>query len=320
MRALVTIPDLPYIQMAEVARPTCGADEALVEVKAVSLNRGELASLPNFWDIRMDGSTMSLPFGSVPGYELAGIVVEAAPDGTGPQPGTRVCGFPARGTWAELAAVHTSLLGTIPDSVTFEQAATLPVAGATAYRALRRRGLVLGERVLVTGAAGGVGVYSIQLAKLAGAHVTGVARTEERRRVLAELGADATLTELSPDGPRMFDLILEAVGGASLGAAFRRVAGRGTIIQYGESSQETVSFPSGIYGLMPGVRYEPFLLYPDLQSDYSGTRTLELLAGLVAEGTLRPVIADVMSWRETSTALDRLRARDVLGKLVLAID
>ncbi len=73
MRAWVTAPEAPFVEMAEIADPTCGPDQALVEVKAVSVNHGELASLPHFWDVRMDGSTMSLPFGSVPGYELSGV-------------------------------------------------------------------------------------------------------------------------------------------------------------------------------------------------------------------------------------------------------
>ncbi|WP_269537103.1 zinc-binding dehydrogenase [Cerasicoccus fimbriatus] len=320
MRAWITHPDKPYIKFAEIEEPSQRPDEALIEVKAVSINRGELVSLPNFWDVRMDGSTMSMPMGSVPGYELSGIVVRPAADGTGPKVGARVAGFPARGTWAEFAAVRTCLLGEIDPSVSFEEAATLPVAGQTAYRALRRGGLLLGQRVLITGAAGGVGTYAIQLAKLAGANVTGVARSEERRQALLELGADAVIETLSPDGPRQYDLIMESVGGDSLGAAFARIDGRGVIVQYGEASLAPITFPAGLYATMPAVRYEPFLLYPDLLSDYSGTRTLELLSGLIAEGRLRPVISDIMSWSDTPKALEKLQARSVIGKIVLQID
>jgi NADPH2:quinone reductase len=319
MRALVTSPDKPYVRMAEVPEPTPDHDEAIVEVRAVSVNRGELVSLPNFWDVRVDGSTMSEPLGSVPGYEMSGVVTQAAADGSGPAVGDRVAGFPARGTWAQYASCHTTLLGRIPDQVTFEQAATLPVAGQTAYRALRRGGFLLGKRVLVTGAAGGVGTFAIQLAKLAGAHVTGITRSAERRAAILKLGADAAWSSLSPTGDREFDQIMEAVGGSSLGASFARVAQRGTIVQYGEASLEPITFPAGLYATMPGVRYEPFLLYPDLQGDFSGTATLELLADFVAAGQLRPIIADVLPWDEAATALDRLRERSYVGKIVLTV-
>ncbi|NQU37096.1 MAG: zinc-binding dehydrogenase [Actinobacteria bacterium] len=319
MRAWVTTPETPYIRMADVDAPVPRPDQALVKVSAVSVNRGELVSLPNFWDVRMDGSTMSMPMGSVPGYELAGTVAQAAADGTGPSEGTRVSGFPARGTWAQFAAVPTCLLGRVDDQVSDEQAATLPVAGATAYRALRRGGLLLGKQVVITGAAGGVGVSAVQLAKLAGAEVTAIARNQQRQDALIALGADRVASELSADGPREFDLVMEAVGGTSLGAAFQRVARGGTIVQYGEASQETVTFPAGIYGLMPGVRYEPFLLFPDLMSDVSGTTTLELLSQLVAAGKLDPVIADTLDWRDAPNALKRLGDRDVIGKIVLRV-
>ena len=116
----------------------------------------------------------------------------------------------------------TDLLAELPDDVSFEAASTLPVAGITAIRALEVGGALLGRRVLVTGAAGGVGRLAIQLAHRAGAHVTGVVRNAERGAGLRELGADELITTLEPDGEN-FDLLLESVGGASLAAALTRV-------------------------------------------------------------------------------------------------
>lgn len=118
------------------------------------------------------------------------------------------------GAWAELVAVDTGLLAELPDRVSFEQAATLPVAGLTALRALEIGDFVLGKRVLVTGASGGVGRFAIQLAKLAGAHVTALARRTAGR---SELGADEIIETLEPEGPT-FEVIIDAVGGATLGA------------------------------------------------------------------------------------------------------
>src|SRR2546423_419807 len=117
--------------------------------------------------------------------------------------------------WAEQAAVDTEWLTELPDAVSMEQAATLPVAGLTALRSLEVAGLVLGKRVLVTGASGGVGRFAVQLARLAGAHVTALARRTEG---LAELGADEIISELEPAGEE-FEGILDALAGPVLGAS-----------------------------------------------------------------------------------------------------
>ena len=109
------------------------------------------------------------------------------------------------------------------------------MAGLTALFALEAGGPLLGRRVLVTGAAGGVGRFAVQLAHNAGAHVTGVVRSLERGEGLRELGADELITELTPEGDP-FDLLIESVGGASLGAALARVAPRGTVVAFGAST------------------------------------------------------------------------------------
>jgi NADPH:quinone reductase-like Zn-dependent oxidoreductase len=114
------------------------------------------------------------------------------------------------------------------------------VAGLTALRALEIGGFVVGKRVLITGASGGVGHFAVQLAAMAGAHVTGVARRAEG---LAELGADEILSELTPDGEEMFDVVLDAIGGPVLGAALQRVAPRGTVVSFAATVTEPVSEP-----------------------------------------------------------------------------
>src|SRR5579884_3193389 len=205
MRALVSRPDAPFAELADVPDPEPRPDEALVEVHAFSLNRGETRRLEQ------------LEPGTVTGWDLAGTVRRAAKDG-GPAQGARVVGLKNVGAWAELAAVKIEHLAELPGGISFEQAAALPVAALTALRALELGGFVLGKRVLITGASGGVGRFAIQLAKLGGAHVTAVARRHEG---LTKLGADEAAPEIPAAGPG-YELVIDAVGGPVLGQAIQR--------------------------------------------------------------------------------------------------
>src|SRR5438552_10199237 len=163
--AVVVDPNAPgRLIIAPVADPAPERGEAVVRVRAISLNRGE---------VRRAGMAAA---GWRPGWDLAGVVDLAAANGSGPRVGARVVGVVLEGAWAERVAVPTNALAELPDKVTFSQAATFPVAGLTALHALAKGGSLLGRRVLITGATGGVGDFAVQLARLSGAHVTAGAR------------------------------------------------------------------------------------------------------------------------------------------------
>src|SRR5712672_3211710 len=153
MLAIVTTPGGPEpVAIREVAEPELRPNEALVAVQAFSLNRGEL----RLFQVR--------PEGWRPGQDIAGIVLEAAADGSGLPAGTRVVALCDEAGWAERAAVPSYRIAPLADNVSFAAAAALPVAGLTALRTLRHGAPLLGKRVLITGAAGGVGNLAVQLA------------------------------------------------------------------------------------------------------------------------------------------------------------
>src|SRR5438034_7872296 len=137
-------------------------DEVGVRVTAISLNRGETRR-----------ALQVAESGWRPGWDFAGVVETEAADGSGPKPGTRVVGLLPSGAWAERVNCRSHAVAALPDAVSDAEAATLPVAGLTALHALRQGGLLLGRKVLVDGASGGVGHLACQLAVAAGAQVWG---------------------------------------------------------------------------------------------------------------------------------------------------
>ncbi|MER7082465.1 alcohol dehydrogenase catalytic domain-containing protein, partial [Saccharopolyspora kobensis] len=146
------------VRFADVDEPVPASDEALVEVRHIGLNFGEL-NYVHQW-----------PAGAVHGHDAAGVVVRAAADGSGPPEGTRVAVGMSSHAWAQRVAVSPASLGTVPEGVDLADGAALGIAGVTALRVLRKRSL-LARNVLITGASGGVGHFAVQLAALAGARV-----------------------------------------------------------------------------------------------------------------------------------------------------
>src|SRR3954470_3966460 len=299
MLALVAAP--PTAEIREVSDPQPARNEALVDVRAFSLNRGEVRRLADMQD------------GELTGWDVAGVVREPAADGSGPKQGARVVGLMFRGAWAQLANVPTTWLAELPESVSFEQAATLPVAGMTALETLDIGGNPLGRRVLVTGASGGVGTFAVQLAKTAGAHVTALARRQEGLR---ELGADEVVDNV-PEGAE-YDTILDGVGGPILGAAIGAVAPFGTVVSYASTVPEAVEYPTRtLFGRAPGAKVVGFLVFRSVRD---GAATLGRLLTLIARGQLQPRIERVGSWREAQSLIQDLLDYKIAGKAVLTVD
>jgi NADPH:quinone reductase-like Zn-dependent oxidoreductase len=308
VRALVTTgPSGPGLTLGEVAEPDPSSGEAVVTVTATSLNRGEVRHLADEES------------GTVLGWDVVGTVATPARDGSGPPAGVRVVGIVGEGGWAERVAVPTHALATIPDAVTDAAASVLPIAGLTAWRALELGGLLLGSRVLVTGAAGGVGRLAVQLARLAGAEVTAVVGRPERATGLRDLGAhDVVVGIEAASGP--YDLILESVGGPSLRTASEVLAPEGVLVTYGRSSGEDGAIDPYWFGEHSGARIEGLLVFTEVDRRRLGTAQLERMLALMADGRLDAQVSRTGSWRDPMPLVQALLDREVDGKAVLLVD
>jgi NADPH2:quinone reductase len=307
MRALVATarPDAP-LEMREVDEPLPAPNESIIETRAVSINRGELRLLA------------ARPAGWRPGQDVAGVVVKQAADRSGPAVGQRVVAMVDGAGWSERVAAPTNRTGALPESVSFAQAATLPVAGLTALRALRLGGTLLGKRVLVTGATGGVGHFAVQLAARAGARVTGTSRTPDRGAALLAAGDVRLTSDLgSLEGP--YDLILESVGGASLTTSLKVIGRDGTVALFGNSSGEESSVAFGNFAGRAHARLYAFFIYESGEPPTFGS-DLALLASEIAARRLHPQVGLETSWKNPVGALEALRQRRLEGKAVLVID
>ncbi len=285
--------------------------EAVIEVKAFSLNRGDITG------------ALEKPNGYFPGWDFSGIVIEPAKTGEGPSKGSRVVGLLPAGSWAERIAVPSSFLSVIPDSLNYSEAATLPVAGLTALYALRRGGNLLGKRVLITGSTGGVGLITHQLAALGGAYTIGVVRNESKIRQVRQAGANhvmmANMDSKEWDKLEPFDLVIDSVGGENLSNLLLKLKPEGSIISIGYSDSEvvTINFRNMLH--TGGQMLYRFYLGTEIHK-HNVPVDLQYLAQLVIDGKLNTNIEVNTSWKNIAEVSQGLLNRTFSGKAVLVID
>jgi NADPH:quinone reductase-like Zn-dependent oxidoreductase len=307
MLALVNTPNgSAPVELRELPEPQPARNEALVEVRAFSLNRGELRSFRNNEE------------GWVPGQDVAGVVMRQAEDGSGPPAGARVVALTDEFGWAQRVAVPGHRMAMLPDNVSFSQAATLPVAGLTALRTLRHGAPLLGKRVLITGAAGGVGTLVVRLAAHMGARVTAVVGRPERAAGLKELGAREVVEGIDK-AQGHFALILESAGGASLAKAIQLIEAKGVVVVYGNSSGDATTLSFADFRGAQNSRVQSFHYFTSEAEDRFAP-DLALLVSLIADGALKPQIGVERSWRDIAQVAEQLRERRVSSKAVLLVD
>jgi NADPH2:quinone reductase len=306
MRALVADPTAsPALSLADVPEPAPGPGQLLLAVEATSVNRGEIRS------------AAKQPPGTVIGWDVAGTVA-AVGDGVSQfEAGERVVALsPDGGAFAERVVVPADWTAPLPSACDFVTAATLPVAGVTAAGILRLARAHAGDRVLVTGAAGGVGQFTLQLALQAKATVTGQAGSEERAAAVRATGAEALVHpgDGSPvDGE--FDVVLDGIGGPMLGPLLDATARNGRMVVYGNSADAPSTFrveafyPKGISIL--GFRV--FTSVPSAQA----VKDMASLADQAATGALQVKVQATAPLADALPLIADLYARKVTGKVVI---
>lgn len=336
MRAIVqgrygSVDDL---SLSDVPRPDPAEDEVLVRVRAASVH-------PDVWHVvagrpavlRLMGSGVRRPRERVPGTDVAGVVESVGSAVTRFEPGDEVFGETVRGVqwrnggaFAEYATAPEEGVALKPSGVSFEEAAAVPTAGLIALNNLPRRRVPFGSRVLVNGAAGGVGAIAVQLAKAYGAHVTGVDHAS-KLALVRSLGADRVIDYTSEDFTRsgeQWDLIFDVPGNHSFRAIRRALDPRGSYVlighdAFGATGHRWLGSIPRVLGLVARSAVSPQLRGGSFASP-DKRQLMGTLASLMQTGQLRVVVDRIFPLSQAPQAMRHLMSGQSLGRVVVRID
>ena len=301
--------------------PTIGATEVLIEVHSAALDRGTwhlMTGTPYL--IRILGYGLTKPRQLIPGLDVAGRVTAVGSDVTRFTPGDEVFGI-ANGSFAQYAAASEDKLVHRPANLTFGSAAAAAVSGVTALEALTDIGkLQAGQHVLVVGASGGVGTYTVQLAKALGADVTGVA-SASKAELVRSLGADHVIdyrTDYLVDTQRRYDLIIDIGGRNSVSSLRNVLTAEGTLVFVGGEGGNRIT---GGIGRQIGASLKSMFLKQRLTMFISSEShtNMSRLSGFMESGAVTPTIGQRFDLDKVPTAIRELEAGTAFGKSVIVV-
>lgn len=294
------------VEIAEVARPKLQDSNVLVEVHAASLN-----PIDNILRAGFLRQMLELTFPHVKGYDVSGTVVEIGNNVKNVKIGDEVFARPNQmdaGSIAEFARIQEGELAIKPSNLTHEQAASVPLAGLTAWQALVTKGKIKeGNKVLIHAGSGGVGTLAIQIAKHFGAFV---ATTTSGKNValVKELGADLVIdytTQNFEDELSNCDLVIDTIGGETLARSFKVLKKGGKMVSIKSQDNDNLAQKHNVH-------FEWFFMSPD-------GKMLSELAGLISQGAIKTVIDSVFRMDQAAEAFDRLATGRAKGKIIIAV-
>lgn len=309
------------LRVQDIERPTPKDDEVLVKVRCAAVHIGDLMLMRGEPYIMRLGAGLRRPKKSVPGFDFSGVVEEVGKDVTAIEPGDEAFGEAKSGSCAEFVVAAAEGIAPKPASLTFEEAAAVPVSGVTALRGIRDAGKAKpGDKVLINGATGGVGMYAVQIAKALGAEVTGVCGPTNVD-LCRELGVDHVIdytTEDYADGGARYDLILDNVANHSLADARKALTPDGSLIP---NSARSDGRWFGAVGRMAQAGFQSLFIRQQGRPFYSPVKHADLLdlTRLIDDGKVRPIIDRTYPLAETADAMEYIAGGHASGKTVITV-
>ena len=309
------------LELREMDKPGIGTSDVLVKVRAAGVDRGVwhvMTGLP--YPIRLAGFGLRAPKNPVLGSDVSGVVDAVGDNVTGFRPGDEVFGV-AKGSYAEYAVVPVDKLAPKPANLGFEEAAVVPTSASTALQALRKGGVHAGQKVLITGASGGVGTFAVQLAKALGADVTAVCSTA-KVDLVRSIGADQVIdyrtTDFAASGSR-FDVIVDIGGNATLSRLRSVLSPKGTlVITGGETDGRWLGgvdrqMRAQLLSLFVGQKLGTFIASVSAED-------LTALTEMIENGKVTPVLDRTYPLSEVPAAIVYLDEGHARGKVAISVN
>lgn len=308
------------LRVEEIATPVPGAGQVLIEVKAAAINFPDALIVQGLYQAKPP-----LPF--APGAELAGVVSAVGDGVRHVRVGERVLAAVGHGAFAEACVADAAQVMPLLPGMDFELGAAFVLTYGTSLHALQQIAhLQAGETLLVLGAAGGVGLAAIEIAKAMGARVIAAASSADKLALCRKVGADETINYSDEDlrkrvdaltGGKGADVVYDPVGGAMSEAALRATAWRGRFLVIGFASGEIPRIPLNLALLMERAVLGVFWGAAVRRDPAAHLANMKQLAGWFGEGKVRPVVSECVGLDGAAAAIERLATRQAMGKLVV---